>query len=136
LFRPVAGAHAKITFDAVRTIGDVFDTSRTATAIRLVEGNYFIGCLVCHGPNGRKWFARSLDVPERWLPRRDLAHDSFAFNVLFAGAAEDRFPRRIGADAWFDRWEAERYEVYEQTIRIGDDEILTLIRIDDEAMLA
>lgn len=136
LFRPVAGAYAKITFDAVRSIGDVFDTSRTATAIRLVESNYFIGFLVCHGPNGRKWFARSPDVPERWLPRRDLAHDSFAFNVLFAGAAEDRFPRRIGADAWFDRWESERYEVYEQTIRIGDDEILTLIRIDDEAMLA
>jgi hypothetical protein len=136
LFRSVAGAHRRLTFDAVRAIADVFDTSRTATAIRLVEGNYFIGCLICHGPKGRKWFARSPDVPERWFPRQDLAHDSFAFAVLFADAAEDKFPRRIGADAWFDRWEAERYDVHEQTIRIGQDEILTLVGIDDDAMLA
>jgi hypothetical protein len=41
----------------------------------------------------------------------------------------------VGADAWFDRWEADRYEVYEQTIRIGDAEILTLVRVDDPGML-
>jgi hypothetical protein len=75
-------------------------------------------------------------VPERWFPRPDLAAGSFAFSVLYAGAAEDSYPRKIGADAWFDRWEAERYEVHEQTIRTADDEILTLVRIDDSAMLA
>jgi hypothetical protein len=136
LLRPVAGAHKRIAFEAVQAIGEVFDTSRPATAIRLLEANYFTGCLVCHSPQGRKWFTRSRDVPERWFPRQDLAHDSFAFSVLFAGAPDDRFPRRIGAEAWFDCWEAERHEVHEQTIRIGDDEILTLLRIDDDAMLA
>jgi hypothetical protein len=70
LLRPVAGAHKRITFEAVHAIGEVFDTSRTATAIRLVEGNYFIGCLVCHSPQGRKWFTRSPDVPDRWFPAR------------------------------------------------------------------
>ena len=136
LFRPIARAHAKITFDAVHGIADSFDTSRTATAIRLVEDRYFIGCLVCHGRHGRKWFARSPEVPERWFPRADLAPESFAFNILFGTAIEDRFPRKIGADAWFDRWDAEHYEVYEQTIQIADDQILTLVRIDDEAMLS
>jgi hypothetical protein len=135
LFRPIARARPKITFDAVRAIADVFDTSRAATAIRLVEDRYFVGCLVCHGRRGRKWFTRSPEVPERWFPRPDLAAESFAFNVLFGLAPEDRFPRKIGADAWFDRWEAERHEVYEQTIRIADDEILTLVRMDDDAML-
>lgn len=136
LLRPIAGAHNRITFEAVRAIGGVFDTSGTATAIRIVEGQYFTGCLICHGPQGRKWFTRSPDVSKRWFPRQDLAHDSFAFSVLFAGAPDDKFPRRIGAEAWFDRWEAERYEVHEQTIRVGDDEILSLVRIDDQAMLA
>ena len=46
-----------------------------------------------------------------------------------------QFPRRIGAEAWFDHWEAERYEVHEQTVRTADDEILTLLRIDDKDML-
>jgi hypothetical protein len=44
-------------------------------------------------------------------------------------------PRKIGADAWFDRGEAERYEVQEQTIRTATDEVLTLILIADPDML-
>ena len=136
LFRPVAARHRKIDFAAVRAIADAFDTSATATAIRLVDGRYFGGCLICHGLHGRKWCTRSPDVPERWFPRPDLAAESFAFSVLHAGAAEDSYPRKVGADAWFDRWEAERYEVHEQTIRTAYDEILTLVRIDDSAMLA
>ena len=135
LFRPMAGASAKVTFAAVRTIADAFDTSMIATAIRLVDGGYFVGCLVCHGRHGRKWFTRSPGLPDRWFPRADLAAESFAFDVLFGAHEEDKFPRKIGADAWFDRWDAERYDVHEQTIRTGDEEILTLVRIDDDARL-
>lgn len=136
LFRPIARAYPKVEFQTIRAIAQIFDTSRTATAIRLIEDRQFVACLVCHGRQGRKWFTRSPDVPERWFPREDLAAESFAFGVLFGSEPEDRFPRRIGADAWFDRWDAERYEVHEQTIRTGEDEILTLVRIDDDAMLA
>lgn len=135
LFRPMAGASAKVSFATVRMIADAFDTSMTAIAIRLIDGGYFIGCLVCHGRHGRKWFARSPGLPDRWFPRADLDAESFAFDVLFGTREEDKFPRRIGADAWFDRSEAERYDVHEQTIRTGDEEILTLVRIDDDAML-
>ncbi len=44
-------------------------------------------------------------------------------------------PRKIGADAWFDRRDADRFEVQEQTFRTGDNEILTLVLIRDGAML-
>ncbi len=44
-------------------------------------------------------------------------------------------PRKIPADAWFDRSEAQRYDVHEQTIRTGDDEILTLVLMRDPKML-
>jgi Zn-dependent peptidase ImmA (M78 family) len=136
LFRPIARHFSKIDFEAVRKIADAFDTSITATAMRLVEAGYFVGCLVCHGSRGRKWFARSHEVPDRWFPREDLAPDGFAIDVLFGRTQDNRFPRKVGADAWFDRWEAERYEVHEQTIRVGDDEILTLVRMDDGSMLS
>jgi hypothetical protein len=36
---------------------------------------------------------------------------------------------------WFGQWGAERYEVQEQTIRTGEDEILSLIIITDLGML-
>lgn len=135
LFQPMARSFPKANFQTVQAIADEFDTSRTATAIRLVEGKYFAAVLVCHGPQGRKWFTRSPDVPQRWFPCKDLSADSFAFAVLFGRAPGDRFPRKVGADAWFDRHEADRYEVYEQTIKTADDEILTLVHIVDEAML-
>ena len=41
-----------------------------------------------------------------------------------------------GAAAWFDLYEASKFEVYEQTVRTGDAEVLTLVLIRDEEMLA
>ena len=75
------------------------------------------------------------DGLSKWFPRNDLDAESFAMSVLFGNGSEDSSPRKIGADAWFDRREAERFEVHEQTIRTGYDEILTLILISDLAML-
>jgi hypothetical protein len=44
-------------------------------------------------------------------------------------------PRKIGGDAWFDRWDAERFEVHEQTMRISSAETLTLVLISESKML-
>jgi hypothetical protein len=135
LLQPIARAHPKLTFQTIRTIADTFETSLTCTAIRLVESRHSPAILTCHGPNGRKWFTRSTDVPGRWFPRDNLDAESFAFGILFGAEQDDRNPRRIGADAWFDRWDAERFEVFEQTARTGANEILTLILITNDAML-
>jgi hypothetical protein len=135
LFQPIARGYPKVDFRTIREIADKFDTSITATAIRLVEGNCLLACLVCHGREGRKWFTRSPEVPARWFPSRDLSADSFAFEVLFRGGKEQAFPRKVDADAWFDRRDADKYEVCEQTIKTGDDEILSIILIEDEDML-
>lgn len=132
---PVARAYPKFTVQNICTIAELFDTSVTATAIRLVEGGQAPSVLVCHGPEGRKWFTRSPDVPDRWFPQNDLDRESFAFGVLFGQQANDPMPRKIDADAWFDRDEASRYEVSEQTFRTASDEILTLIVIRDADML-
>jgi Zn-dependent peptidase ImmA (M78 family) len=135
IFSPMARSFAKLNFKTVIDIAETFQTSRPATAIRLVENGHSPALLVCHGPKGRKWFVRGLDVPSRWFPRSDLDADSFAFGVLFGKSADDPMPRKIGADAWFDRREAERYIIYEQTIRSASDETITLLLITDPDML-
>jgi hypothetical protein len=135
LFEPIARAYPKLAFATVCEIARIFRTSRPATAIRLIEGRHSSALVICHGPNGRKWFARSPDVPSSWLPREDLDAESSAFGILFAGKPDDAMPRKIGACRWFERQEAGRYEVREQTIRTADGEILTLVLIEDEAML-
>lgn len=135
LFRPIARSFSRLATSTVKEIATVFQASWTATAIRLVELGHTPALLVCHGPKGRKWFARGPDVPSRWFPREDLDPQSFAFSVLYGKALEDKMPRKIGADAWFDRAEAPRYEVQEQTFRTSDSEVLTLILINDAKML-
>jgi hypothetical protein len=135
LFRPAARQQSKLTFAAVNALAGIFNTSQTATAIRLVEGDHSPALLVCHGSQGRKWFVRAPSVPERWFPKDTLDAESFAFGVLYGAHPDDALPRKIGADAWFDRWEASKCEVHEQTIRTGDDEVLTLVLFSDMHML-
>lgn len=135
LFDPAAREYPKLTSKAVITLADLFDTSLTATSIRVVQGNYFPALVVSHGSTGRKWFARAPMVPDRWFPKAELDADSFAFDVLHAGKPADANPRKIGADAWFDRWNAGIYDIHEQTMRISAEEVLTLLLISDQRML-
>ena len=135
LFRPRARQHPQLNFKTVKTLADTFETSHTATAIRLVEGDHSPTVLICHGQRGRKWFTRAPAVPPKWFPRSELDAASFAFGIVFGNEPDDRTPRRIGADAWFDRWDAGRYEIYEQTMRTGHDEALTIVLLTDPAML-
>ena len=135
LFKPIARQQPKLTFKAVAALADAFTASQTATAIRLIEADLFPGFVICHGPKGRKWFARSPSVPRKWFPQDALDPESYAIGVQFGGHADDMMPRKIGADAWFDRRDAEQFEVLEQTMRTGPEETLTLIGIIDGRML-
>ena len=135
LFRPVTRAYPKLDFATVRAVADIFDASYTATAIRLVETGHAYALLICHGRDGRKWFTSTPGVPERWFPRKDLDEESSAADVLSGRAGDNAGLTKIGADAWFDRAEAGKYEVLEQTISIGSDEILSLVILADEEML-
>jgi len=135
LFRPMVRTYAKINFRNIRVIADAFDTSITSTAIRLVDSGQFPTMLVSHGPQGRRWFTRAHDVPQRWFPRAELDSESFAFGILFGSSADDHMPRKIGADAWFDRRDADQFEIQEQTVRVANDEILTLLLITEPRML-
>jgi hypothetical protein len=74
-------------------------------------------------------------VPERWFPRSELDHESFAFTTLFGGVPDDRGPRRIGTDAWFDRAEAADYDIHEETFQVARDQICTVLLFSDPKML-
>ena len=134
LFRPLANKLSRVTMDAVQELADTFDTSLTATAIRVVEMGPAPAMVICHSHKGRKWFTPGPDVPNRWFPCKDLDAESFAFEVLFGSEQKSRCAL-IGADAWFDHRDAAKFELYEQSVRIGEEEILTLLVFKDEDML-
>lgn len=135
LFRPLAKAQKKLNFASIKALADAFNASQTATAIRLVEADFAPAMLVCHGPQGRKWFVRSPSVPDRWFPQDNLDAESYAFGIQFGADPDGPILRKIGADAWFDRAGADRFEIQEQTIRTGPGETLTLLVFCDERML-
>lgn len=135
LFRPLARQHGKLTFKTVAALADIFSTSRSATAIRMVECDHAPALLVCHGPKGRKWFTRAPSVPSKWFPQQDLDAKSSAFSIQFGSSPDDSLPHKIRADAWFDRWDSDRFELLEQTVRTGPQETLSLLTLTDHRML-
>jgi hypothetical protein len=64
-----------------------------------------------------------------------LDADSGAFAVQFGRSTGTPYASKVGADAWFDRYDADRFEVREQTVRYLADQTLTLVIIEDEEML-
>ncbi len=51
-----------VTFDTVRQLAEIFCTSVTATAIRLVEYGELPAILICSGPRKREWFVPNGEV--------------------------------------------------------------------------
>jgi Zn-dependent peptidase ImmA (M78 family) len=134
IYRPIAQDYSRHSMESIKEIAGIFNTSPIASAIRFVDLNIVPSLVVCHGKHGRKWFNRSRDVPHRWFPKNELDADSFAFDVLFGGKYQSK-PRKITADSWFDRREAEQYEIYEHTLISGND-VISLLILENERMLS
>lgn len=135
IFRPMIAEVDCLTLSAVKTLADRFETSMTATAIKALSTNRFPSLLICHSQSGMRWFRRPPVVPDRWFPRSDLLPESPTFQVLFNGRAELKQPAKAKASCWFDNPLAERFMVTEQTFRLPDDKVATLLTLDDRKML-
>jgi hypothetical protein len=135
MFRARIAKMKRLALSAVREIKEEFNASLTATLLKLVEANRFPTLVVCHNKAKRRWFKRADMIPGWWFPKDDLDSESIAFEMLFGGAAESRFPRKIGADAWFDFRNAERFEIQEHSFLLPNEEVLTLLILPDEAIV-
>jgi hypothetical protein len=135
LLEPMLKGLPRPTLKAVKETAEAFDASRTATALKIVETDLFSIIFVSHSQQGRAWFRRAPSVPEHWFPKQELDHESFAFSALFGKNEDKGGPRRIGADAWFDRRGAEDFEIYEETFRVAADQICTILVLNDAKML-
>ena len=116
----------KISFETVHTLSKVFQVSRTATAIRLVELGSFPAMIVCNDTFKRRWFVRGPLVPEELWPLEKPGRDTGAFSLLQdPGKNQESFDTR--ADNWIEHQNSSRYWVREDSVRITPDLILTLL---------
>jgi Zn-dependent peptidase ImmA (M78 family) len=122
-----------ITFDVVRELSNLFLTSLTATAIRLVHHGSFPAILVYLQDGKRKWFIRGDGIPSRFWPLETPRSATAAADLLHGKYQEGAIP--IEANGWIDHPRAERHEVIEHSIRTSAAGILSLIWWKDERPL-
>jgi Zn-dependent peptidase ImmA (M78 family) len=122
------------TLAAARELAGEFHASLTATLVKMTILNHFPMIIVCHNKTDRRWFERSDIIQPWWFPARTLDPQTFAADMLLNGATEQRFPRKIGADAWFEFKGCDRFEVEEQSFLLPNDETLTVLKLPDEAI--
>jgi len=134
LFRPFISKLKKVTLAGASEIADDFKASMTATLVKILNEDRFPILIVCHGKHGRHWFRRANMIPPWWFPRDDLDADTFAFEILHNGASEDTFPRKSGAGAWFEFRNVDRYEIFEQSYPLPNDEVLTILSIPEDGL--
>lgn len=133
MFTPLATQYARAGFENIEELSNTFETSLTSTIFRFIEANVLPCMLICHSPNGRKWFKAARDVPKRWFPKDQLDAYSFAMDALYKGSTQKK-PNKIGAECWFDRYDAERYDIYEHSRKFGE-VVYTLLTFEDDEML-
>lgn len=134
LFRPLAVKLRKPTLPFIRDLGALFQASTTATLIKLVQADIYPLIIVCHSKQHRRWFRRSAMLGDWWFPRGELDPESFAFDMLFKRARESSTPRKIGAGAWFEFRNVERFEILEESFLLPHDEILTVLTLPNTAI--
>ena len=134
IFEPLAGKAKNVNFDVVMDLKDKFETSITAAALRFIQFSPVPSMLVCHDVYGRKWFRHGKGVPNTLFPKAELDAEGYAMDVLYKKLNQVR-PNKIGADAWFDKYGADRYEIHEHTVHTYGGRILTLLSWEDEEML-
>jgi Zn-dependent peptidase ImmA (M78 family) len=124
----------RLTLSAARELADEFCTSLTATLFKMTVLNRFPMMIVCHNKERRRWFEPSEMIQPWWRPVKTLDRQTFAADMLFNGAVEQNFPRKMPADAWFDFKGCDRFEVEEQSFLLPNEEIMTVLKLPDEAI--
>lgn len=123
-----------ITFVTVDVLREEFNTSMTATAIRLVRQGPSPSMLICSSKSGREWFVASSEVERRLWPRKDVGENTAAYDLLRGGIVPDR-AQDVDADEWIDRDDADEYFVREHSRKVNDGRVLTLLWWKDQRQI-
>lgn len=122
MFEP-RSKNLSMTLQTVSSLANMFTTSLTATAVRLVELGSFPAIVVVTDAERVRWFRRGPDVPESLWPqmpgRKTFAYD-IAKGKLDAG----------GDDVSVDQWltgAVERHTVYEDSRRLTNELVLSML---------
>lgn len=135
-FRDAAYDH-EMSFDTVEELCQIFKTSRTATAIRLVELGSYLGMLALFDKSStrRKWYCASPDFPDYFYPCRAASLNSEAWIDIVHNGLIKTDIREVDGDIWIDHPNSSDFTIFEQAISVHGD-ILVLIWLMNDKVIS
>jgi hypothetical protein len=133
MFQPRAHG-LPVTFASVRKLADEFKMSLTSIAIRLVEHGGLPSMLVCNGPQKKEWFVASPEVKGRLWPVARPNQGSLAASLL-NNVNEQKGSTDVRCDHWINHPRAEHYWIREDSLRLNEGTVLSLLWWEDEKQL-
>jgi Zn-dependent peptidase ImmA (M78 family) len=130
-----AAVSKPITFATVQDLMATFQTSRTATAIRLIELTDLPAMVTCYDQSKRLWFWRSSTVPNDFWPVQQLGDGSIAAALLANTSNAEPGATVVDANEWIDRAGAARHSIVEDSVRAGTGTVLSLLWWKDESQI-
>lgn len=122
------------TIEGAAKLAKEFSTSRSASAIRMVQLSDTPAILAWYNQTRRIRFRRSANVPDEIWPVDLVDHETTAFENLFGNrgitAAEE-----VDADSWISHRESHRYTVIESSMLVTPDTLMVMIWWKDEAQI-
>ena len=121
-----------ITFETVSALADMFQTSLTATSIRLIDYGSYPAMLVCSDAQRVRWFRRGAEVPISLWPQ-PAGQMTFANELLRRTSRGATTSGQIYSNQWFSA--VRPHSVHEDSRCISSEVVLTLLWWNDEEPL-
>ena len=118
----------------VQELANDFSVSLTAMAIRVLKLDLATGVLLWSNGEYRNRFTISQSYPTKAWPVKKIDNESCA-KYLQGKSIGSKFGTSVPADLWIDRTDASFHEVYEDSIVVSENSILTLLHWPDESYL-
>jgi Zn-dependent peptidase ImmA (M78 family) len=134
IFKPVLALRKKLSWTVIREVAKNFSCSPIATMLRIIDLDLAPVMFVCVEGGKRKWFSRAKCINTAWFPKDSPDPESYAFELSFDASKLPAGPHKVGAEAWFDRWNADRFDLIEDSIRSGDS-VYSMLLMEDESFL-
>ena len=131
MFKPRAKECA-MTFETVSSLANMFQTSLTATSIRLVDYGSYPAMLICSDTQRVRWFWRGAEVPRSLWPQLP-GQMTFASDLLRGTSRVAKTSGQVYSDQWFSS--GRPHSVHEDSRRISSELVLTLLWWNDEGPL-
>jgi hypothetical protein len=128
LFDPIA-RYSKLTLNSAAEIGELFHTSLTATAIKLIKRTEMIAFVICHTKHGREWFIRGNRFPEDLWVLNELHADTPAFTMLYGNSAGMSKLVEEPATRWVSGPQVHTRTARSQSVTLPEGRVLSLVTL-------